>query len=401
MFLSVHVSRFETNGSLVVDLRGEGGPVVRYGPYGVGMPWHRWNGGEWVETAFDWGARIVNKAHESRNDLPVLRYLRSWPPRLIASLHPVWYGQSTVLQLCALYPAARDLARTNLVLLWLAAARYAEDGGWRVRLPEMLALPQRHLLAATLDQHEVRPAQVRFLRKIVLMEGPQAMLNRIREVVADRETVMALRHWPRLPSSLVPIAAGPLLRNLHWLRDHLAATANPWLLGWILDGRLDMLVDTSRMLQSLVPGSADRLVTQSCRDWDGVKHLHDALVEVWTAEEAGHDGSGLDPGRYFGPPPIPSDDDFQAITTVGDLQKEGRLMHHCVSARTPDVLAGYCYIYRVNIHGERGTLQVGMGSEGLVIDEFRLRNNDSPSPEAWAAARAWVKRSGRGNQKAG
>ena len=70
MFLSSLVSRYEPDGSLVVDLGDKGGPVVRYGAYAIGMPWYREAAGVWVETAFDWGALLVNRAHESRQDLP-------------------------------------------------------------------------------------------------------------------------------------------------------------------------------------------------------------------------------------------------------------------------------------------------------------------------------------------
>jgi hypothetical protein len=69
MFLSALISRFEPDGSLVVDLGDTGGPVVRYGAYGAGMPWHRASAGGWAETAFDWGAHLVNRAHEARRDV--------------------------------------------------------------------------------------------------------------------------------------------------------------------------------------------------------------------------------------------------------------------------------------------------------------------------------------------
>ena len=57
-------------------------------------------------------------------------------------------------------------------------------------------------------------------------------------------------------------------------------------------------------------------------------------------------------------------------------------MRHCVATRADDGLAGECYVYRVNLTGERGTLQVGIRPDGLLIDEFRLRNNAEPSPAA-------------------
>ena len=109
MFLSAFVSHYQPDGTLSVDLRDQGGPIVGYGPFAAGMPWFRRRGGGWVETAYDWGARLVNPAHESRQDLPVLRYLEPWPRDFIRALHPVWYAQSAAMQVCARYPAARLL----------------------------------------------------------------------------------------------------------------------------------------------------------------------------------------------------------------------------------------------------------------------------------------------------
>jgi hypothetical protein len=388
MFLSAFVSHYQPDGTLSVDLRDQGGPIVGYGPFAAGMPWFRRKGGGWVDTAYDWGARLVNPAHESRQDLPVLRYLEPWPRDFIRALHPVWYAQSAAMQVCARYPAARDLARSNLVLLWIAAARYTEDAGWHARLPELLRLSQRELLAAALDLPDVRPVQVRLLRKIVLREGTRRVLEDIRDLAADLDAVMAFRHWPRLPSSLVPLGRGRLLRHLHWLRDQLAATQNHWLLNQILEGRIALLVDTSRLLEEYPRNRTDRFVHQFCRDWSGVQRAHDGLMLLCGEQHA----SDLDPALSLGPPPIPPDDRFQAVTTVGELQEEGKTMRHCVATRASDILAGECYVYRVKVCGEHGTLQIGIKPHGLVIDEFRLRRNADPSPAAWAAARAWLAR---------
>ena len=143
---------------------------------------------------------------------------------------------------------------------------------------ELLRLPQRELLAAVLDLPDVRPVQVRLLRKILLMEGTHRLAITIRELAADLETVMAFRHWPRLPSSLVPLARGPLLRHLHWLRDRLGATGDLWLLNQILEGRVDLLLDTSRMLEEYPRNRMVRFVRTFCGDWSGIQRAHDGLI---------------------------------------------------------------------------------------------------------------------------
>lgn len=395
MFLSKFNSLYRADGSLEVDLRRKGGPPVRFGLFSDGMPWYRGHGDGWVETAFDWGARLVNRAHESQRDLPVLRYLNDWPPAVIAAVEPMWFAQACVLQVCARYPAAADLARSNPNLLWLVGDRYALDANWRERLPDLLGGSQRALLAAVLDQPRVREAQVRFLRKVLLMRGDRATLRRLRKAVRDEDAVMTLRHWRRLPSSLLEVVRGPLLPHLHWLREELVATDNPWVLGRILEPRLTLLRDTSRMLAGYARDRTDLLVARYAQDWAGVELVHEALLGMNEDQHVETDPD-LDPELAFGPPPIPSSEEFQAISTVGELRREGRSMRHCVAVRARDILEGSCYVYRVNVAGERGTLQVGKRPDGVVIEEFRLARNADPSPAAWAAAREWIRTSGQG-----
>jgi len=354
------------------------------------MPWYRRHSSTWIETAFDWGARLVNRAHESRRDLPVLRYLGEWPATLITAVEPLWFAQASVLRICARYPAAADLALSNPNLLWLVGDRYAVDANWRDRLPDLLNGSQRELLAAVLDQPKVRAAQVRFLRKVVLMRGDSATLRWIRNTVSEEDAVMALRHWGRLPSSILEVVRGPLLPHLDWLREELAATDETWLLGQILEPHLTLLRDTSRMLAGYARERTDLPASRFARTWAGVELLHETLLSMNVDSDP-----DLAPERGFGPPPIPSSEAFQAIATVGELRSEGQDMRHCVAVRAQDVLAGRCYVYRVNVAGERCTLQVGMRPDGLVIEEFRLAGNATPSPAAWATAREWMRVSGK------
>ena len=208
---------------------------------------------------------------------------------------------------------------------------------------------------------------------------------------------MAFRHWRRVPSTYLPLLGGPLLRRLAWLRDGLASTDNTWVFGKIVSEHLDLLSDTSRMLAQLegaIGHATDDLVSCASPSWDGLQQLHDALLDYWLhrGPPSTSGNAVVDPALVFGPPPIPSNARFQAITNVAQLEEEGQLMKHCVATRAPDILAGQCYIYRVSVCGERGTLQVGIRPGGLVIEEFRLRNNANPSPSAWRVVQGWISR---------
>lgn len=394
MFLSAAITNLEADGSLVVDLTKYDNlsrPVMRFGTFAQGMPWYRKTNEGWVETALDWGIRLLNHAHEARDDLPVLRYLRGWPPEIVDALYPIYPSQAAALQLCATHPAAQDLARINPALLWLLAAYINETPRRRKQAPALLALPQRLLLARLLDREAVRPAQVRLLRKLVIMDGSRPVLSGVRDLTGDEAAVMALRHWPRLPTPLLPLVKGPLLLHLHWLREELAATDNRWMLGQILEQHLPLVRDTSRMLERLGYDRSDPALLRFSRSPGGLQRLHDVLVRALNHPDANVSGCLANAALSFGAPPIPSNAIFRAITSVGELYDEGREMRHCVASRADDVLAGACYVYRMNLNGERATLQIGIHPSGWVIDEFRLRGNANPSEEAWAAALEWIR----------
>jgi len=63
-----------------------------------------------------------------------------------------------------------------------------------------------------------------------------------------------------------------------------------------------------------------------------------------------------------------------------------------VLTRAADVAAGTCALYRVNVAGERATLELSLGPNGepLDIDQFRLACNAEPSAAAWSAAQRWL-----------
>jgi hypothetical protein len=375
-----------------VDLADEGGPVVRFGPVSAGMSWARRSGERWISTRIDWGVVLLNRAHESRRDLPVLRYLAEVSEAITAPLYALQHLQATALQLCVRWTEASQLAHTNLPLLWLVAERYGRDAEWRSRLPDLLRRPQPALLEAVLEA-AVRPAQVRLLRKTVLDEGDRLTLQRLGRVVANEDVVMRLRHWHRVPSGLLEALLDlPDLADLHWLRTLVGGAHSPWVLGQVVREHQKLLRDTASLARMLGrPAAVARALTCS-RDWAGVRLLHDALLEILRPGEAGAFGVDIDPAIVFGAPPIPSDARFSAIQSVGELLQEGRDMHHCVATRASDVLSGRCYLYRVQVAGQRGTLEVGLGPGGepRSIEEFRLACNREPSPAALAAARAWV-----------
>ena len=394
MFLSALVSQLEPDGSLVVDLADERGPVLRFGALGGGMPWARLEGQHWVPTDHDYGVLLVNDAHERRPELPVNRYIAGVPREDLEILNRVRYLQATVLALYARWPEARELLAVNPVLLWMTAERYAADPDSRHRVSGWLLKPQKELLGWLLRE-AARDTQVRFLQRLVLDRGDRDVVTTVRRCVTTPGIVAKLRHWPKVPTGLLTLLLeAPAVTDLKWLRDELAATRNEFDVMRVVAQRRRFLRDTARMITMLNAGQPDDVFQlKQYQSWKSVKALHDRLLRA--ARQLGWQNlldSEVSPTQVLPAPPIASDERFQAITTVAELVQEGEQMHHCVVTRAADVMARRCALYRVNVAGERATLEITLGRDGepLAIDEFRLACNAEPSEASWQAARAWL-----------
>lgn len=392
MFLSRHVSDLDPDGSLVVDLASRGGPKLRFGPITHGMSWARWERKRWVPTDHDYGILLVNNAHESQQKLPVLEYLDFVPRDVLGSLDRLRHLQATTLQLWARWPQAQDLLQNNPSLLWLLASEYVASPDRRHLLIDALDLAQRELLSVIL-RRPVRKAQVRFLRRVLFDSGNRAALLNIRRFVLDEEKVMRFRHWSQIPTGLMPLLLeAPYLATFHPLRAEVDAASKPWELKALSIERGRLLRDTVHLARLLQPeGYAARVITRY-RRWSRVEGLHDNMIR--TAKVLGWDvllDSGISIDQRLYKPPILASNGFVPIETVGELIAESEAMSHCVMIRARDAIDGLATLYRVNVAGQRCTLEISIGEdmEPLAIEQFKMACNNEPSSEAWEAAERW------------
>jgi hypothetical protein len=67
-------------------------------------------------------------------------------------------------------------------------------------------------------------------------------------------------------------------------------------------------------------------------------------------------------------------------------------MQNCVVFRAGEAMRGISAIYRVQVAGQRGTLQISVGRNGEPgsIEEFKLARNAEPSEAAREAVRQWL-----------
>jgi hypothetical protein len=198
-----------------------------------------------------------------------------------------------------------------------------------------------------------------------------------------------------VPSGFLPLVLeAPEVAELAWLREEAAAIQNDYDGARVVQRYRRLLRDTARMIGLVNAAVADAPIElRTYRSAKSVGVLHDRLLAV--ARKLGWQKlleADVAPTQAFPAPPIPSDERFGAITNVLEIIQEAERMKHCVATRAGDVMAGACALYRVNVAGERATLELSLGPNGepLAIDQFRLACNAEPSEASWEAARAWL-----------
>lgn len=386
MFLSHSNSEYTTDGSLIVDLADDNGPRLRFGAYEKGMLWEEWRSSGWRYTERDYGVIFANRSHNLRQELPVLDYLASIPEPIIEALYGIPHCQATMLKFCAYWNNAADLLLSNRILFWLLADRYARDSSIREEFPWILDLPQRSILK-TLLSREVAPVEVRFLKKIDLSFGDIYTLREIQKSLAKEGLANRLAHWKRVPPILLSAFAlsAPLAR-LQWINKEVSTQA-ALVDNHFANDNYKLLTDTVLLINQ---SNRNHELILECTNWEDVRALHDRLLHPPAPYKL-----AVDAGKVFPDPPVPGNKYFSPIRTGRELIEEGEKMHHCVATRTQNILAGRSCIYKVNLEGERGTIEIRLTPDGAphYIEQFKLACNKEPSPGTWFLAQQWLMKS--------
>jgi hypothetical protein len=125
-----------------------------------------------------------------------------------------------------------------------------------------------------------------------------------------------------------------------------------------------------------------------------------SLKTVTTLSAEWHEAvaSHMDGPQYAFPAPwFPAgtidDYEFIPLDNVGDLYREGAIMHHCAGAYASGVSNGQSYIYSVRLAGERvATLELlRLSKAQVVIAQIRGPCNTLVSKEITAAAQKWLR----------
>jgi len=124
----------------------------------------------------------------------------------------------------------------------------------------------------------------------------------------------------------------PLRHRQYWHTEGRGQVAERREFDHILGDRLPLLIDTSRLLKPYPIPVSTHLLAAHGRNFDDLRRLHNLLVLILNSEpEASGEGH-----RSLGPPPIPSDARFQAITTLEAPSEEGWAIRHFLAIRATE-----------------------------------------------------------------
>ena len=91
---------------------------------------------------------------------------------------------------------------------------------------------------------------------------------------------------------------------------------------------------------------------------------------------------GYDQPAVPPPIPLPSVPGVTFLGTVGEIVEEGARMGHCIATRAADALRGRCYLFHIEHHGQRASVEVS--AQGEIVDAQGPNNIDSAA--AWWGA---------------
>jgi hypothetical protein len=223
--------------------------------------------------------------------------------------------------------------------------------------------------------------QVRFLRKVRVREGSLGEARLVYDAVFDPAIVNGLRHLAQISMNMLSL----------------------------------MMMYPRLAQEDFTPAIAAKLSECEASGPESVRGLHRTLREL--ARERFSTGRGFRaalaaslrefddppprrPARppsldevcwepaTFPPPPLPGTDSIVPITTLQQLEAEGRIQRHCVVNYARAVCAGQVYFYRV-LRPQRATLEVKLSGGKPELGEFKRAANLGVGSAAIDAVEAW------------
>ena len=352
--------------------------------------------------------------------LPLIEFDAEWPEPWRETIpRDVWYalfafelGRWAVLYWASHYPAALDLLRSEPKLLWLLLMTGERQGWSEDTIARCLRLKRRFIL----ERCGLQPSEaaLNLLGKCHLAPYGEEALGNLRSLLADAETIRALRHVQSLsPAPLRFMLQFPRLMRARWVQ------AAPDESGFFIELK-HLVADIHELGTQLNRKNVEGQILR-CRTIAELRHLHDRWVDQLNRERGR--GRSTTPSRprprnlaewlwwpysrlvmwtvktvkqcsrwliRYPAPPIPGSAAIRPITTYQGLVAEGRSQRHCVAIYHERVLAGRYYVYQV-LEPERCTLGLTLfPGQSPRMDQLKGERNREVGDEARRAVQSWL-----------
>ncbi|MFC1812588.1 PcfJ domain-containing protein [Thermodesulfobacteriota bacterium] len=389
MIIEREASRLDEGGNFYIDLRPYQLDVyLKYLPWEDGLAVFRWDShtSKWFFEESDPDIPLVACFNNCCEDVPIRTFVETIPADVRNAVSGFDYLQTTVLQWASCINRAGDLLLDVPVMLWMIAEAATVVENWlRGRVNGLLEKKRTGILKRLLKTNFSK-ADVRFIKKIQLLDGSRDELGIVKQALMNRNLIKALRHW-----KVIPVHAIAVLARFPDLIDKRFVSG-------IAQNRYcrisDAVAEASRVrriwkdafnMGEMIMGPDNAIhALNSCSSTDDLQRIHDRWADRFNQSRLETDG------RWFPKPPFEGNVDIRPIMTEEDLLEEGRQMHHCVGGYIKEVRDGKCFIYRV-MKPQRATLEIKIRG-GIRIGQFKLAHNREPAEESWVTVMKWLER---------
>lgn len=332
---------------------------------------------------------------------------REIPDRILQAVGRFQSHQWLLMVLLHRQPAVFDLVKVNPVLAY-CLANNDQFRGTKSAVSLLLALGHSRQKQRTLLEWLGFPgseAMARIVRRIVPEAVSPSLLRRLRNATQAEPAIVAqLAHVPTLNAGALELVLNPFLRPLVAPRLLLtvAGLAEERCFAQTAD-QLATALALQREMNEPPPeapftthGQIARFqerMDEAYQDWprrqEAARQREEQRQQADRARRLANRERPpeLPPRRVMPvvrrpipPPPVPGTPHIVPITTAQALYEEGELQANCVASYLPNVVDGFCYIYRVTAP-ERATLSIVPTSDGgWRRSELKGRGNRKVRP---------------------
>jgi hypothetical protein len=375
---------------LYVDFRKTCATYLRIGTWQRGLSIERWDEvlQSWEPEDIDPGISLPFPPHKS--NFSVQGFFNDIPQEVISAVRPFQWRQFVLLKMVRHRPAMLELLQSNPVLAWLLADAIASKeipisvgSKWVLRkrkdILEFAGMPSSNSLVKTLSRiKSAKYTQILFenLKKLICHNDKMSMLRFV-QYIPGGEILNLLKHFD----------------YSYWLlstRDSIGMTIWENL---TVDNETDVFhlwTNSKNCAKSLRIACPENQL-RKCKSIKDLCDIHDLWLNMYNTSNTDQRNERflLEYGTYsFPAPPLPGDADIIPITTINELQEEGKEMHNCVGSYVEMIMRRECYIYRV-LRPERATLEISDTTDMHHIRQLKLAHNRVPGAETWAKVRYW------------